>query len=679
MRSTFALSLVALVASFAAAEPASSAESLVAVDPAVALNETAADIEKRGLCLLGIGDCGNNYQTDVNNCGAANNRCPTTWANGRGSQCVGGQCFPGSCNSGFTLSTATRSCVNTASDPANCGGAGRVCSVANGVAGCSSGTCTIASCNPGYTLTTQGSLLGLFGSSSSCTAVNTASDLNNCGQVGKVCTFPNGGGVCAAGQCVTTTCSPGFYLVGGQCTTLNLQSDVNNCGSVGKVCTASNGVAQCSNGQCSLAGCNPGYTMTTDGSFLGLFGSTSYCKAVDLTGDVNNCGAIGRKCSFTNGVGTCTLGQCTYTSCNLGYYPINGQCTSLNLNSDINNCGAVGRVCPSSLGTAQCLSGTCRYSACAAGYSLLNGQCTQVNTQSDPNNCGRIGNVCPSSYSNGGAASCIAGACTTTCNSGYVFDPTFNYCRDVATDANNCGAIGYKCAVSGALSQRCSGGMCMASSCSAGLTLLDGTCKTLNLQSDVNNCGSVGNVCNFSPNGAGGTCSAGRCVTMTCPTGYALRNGACALSASQGARAKRSKITKPKTLCPTGEQACPIVGSTSFEGAVKQHFSTAEEFTGIMAGSGGYECIDTQQALDSCGGCASTGEGQDCTKIRGAAGVGCSAGQCVVFSCQAGYKPSLAGDRCVRTRSSHHGASNHTTGHSAKRHLAARQHSGAFH
>lgn len=91
------------------------------------------------------------------------------------------------------------------------------------------------------------------------------------------------------------------------------------------------------------------------------------------------------------------------------------------------------------------------------------------------------------------------------------------------------------------------------------------------------------------------------------------------------------------------------------------------------------ECIDTQQALDSCGGCASTGEGQDCTKIRGAAGVGCSAGQCVVFSCQAGYKPSLAGDRCVRTRSSHHGASNHTTGHSAKRHLAARQHSGAFH
>lgn len=120
MRPTFALSLVALVASFAAAEPASAAaESLVVVDPAVALNETAADIEKRGLCLLGIGDCGNNYQTDVNNCGAANNRCPTTWANGRGSQCVGGQCFPGSCNSGFTLSTATRSCVNTASDPAN--------------------------------------------------------------------------------------------------------------------------------------------------------------------------------------------------------------------------------------------------------------------------------------------------------------------------------------------------------------------------------------------------------------------------------------------------------------------------------------------------------------------------------------------------------------------------------
>ncbi|KPV77186.1 uncharacterized protein RHOBADRAFT_8526, partial [Rhodotorula graminis WP1] len=51
--------------------------------------------------------------------------------------------------------------------------------------------------------------------------------------------------------------------------------------------------------------------------------------------------------------------------------------------------------------------------------------------------------------------------------------------------------------------------------------------------------------------------------------------------------------------------------------------------------------------LDSCGGCASTGEGMDCTKIRGVQGVGCEGGECRVFSCEAGWKPSLRGDKCV--------------------------------
>ena len=48
------------------------------------------------------------------------------------------------------------------------------------------------------------------------------------------------------------------------------------------------------------------------------------------------------------------------------------------------------------------------------------------------------------------------------------------------------------------------------------------------------------------------------------------------------------------------------------------------------------ECLDTTQALESCGGCASTGEGRDCTAIPHVGGVGCEAGKCVVFSCKSG-------------------------------------------
>jgi hypothetical protein len=41
-----------------------------------------------------------------------------------------------------------------------------------------------------------------------------------------------------------------------------------------------------------------------------------------------------------------------------------------------------------------------------------------------------------------------------------------------------------------------------------------------------------------------------------------------------------------------------------------------------------YECIDFATELESCGGCASTGEGADCTSIPNAMSVGCESGVC---------------------------------------------------
>lgn len=61
---------------------------------------------------------------------------------------------------------------------------------------------------------------------------------------------------------------------------------------------------------------------------------------------------------------------------------------------------------------------------------------------------------------------------------------------------------------------------------------------------------------------------------------------------------------------------------------------------------GGYECVDTTQELENCGGCTVDGAGMDCTSIAGVSGVGCLSGQCVVFSCTEGYRLSSAG-ACV--------------------------------
>lgn len=61
-------------------------------------------------------------------------------------------------------------------------------------------------------------------------------------------------------------------------------------------------------------------------------------------------------------------------------------------------------------------------------------------------------------------------------------------------------------------------------------------------------------------------------------------------------------------FCPMHMQACPIPGATGLTGE--------------------FECLDTMNELESCGGCASIGEGQDCSAIKGAWNVGCEQGRC---------------------------------------------------
>jgi hypothetical protein len=73
-----------------------------------------------------------------------------------------------------------------------------------------------------------------------------------------------------------------------------------------------------------------------------------------------------------------------------------------------------------------------------------------------------------------------------------------------------------------------------------------------------------------------------------------------------------------------------------------------------MSGSGIFECVDTQNSLDSCGGCVRFGDnqgggGRDCSTIANVDAVHCQKGHCVVDKCRANFKVSVAGDGCVAT------------------------------
>jgi hypothetical protein len=56
---------------------------------------------------------------------------------------------------------------------------------------------------------------------------------------------------------------------------------------------------------------------------------------IDITSDVNNCGAVGKICSFPNGVGKCSSSVCTFTSCATGYLLASNTCSKVDTTSDV--------------------------------------------------------------------------------------------------------------------------------------------------------------------------------------------------------------------------------------------------------------------------------------------------------------------------------------------------------
>ncbi|KAJ7117893.1 hypothetical protein C8R43DRAFT_1099254 [Mycena crocata] len=80
--------------------------------------------------------------------------------------------------------------------------------------------------------------------------------------------------------------------------------------------------------------------------------------------------------------------------------------------------------------------------------------------------------------------------------------------------------------------------------------------------------------------------------------------------------------------------------------------STACTVPGRIASS--WECINTQNDLESCGGClyshhsnALEPVGKDCSAIRGVSDVSCIGGECVVHKCMTGYNIVGQHSECV--------------------------------
>jgi len=243
------------------------------------------------------------------------------------------------------------------------------------------------------------------------------------------------------------TVAAGQSVANVSITTATFATDPNNCGACGNVCSSANGTAGCTSGNCGIT-CNTGYG-NCDGNIA------NGCETNVLT-SVANCGSCGTVCSPGANVSTvaCSGGACGIASCNPGY----ADCDHLfangceaNILTNANNCGGCGINCQ----TGQvCTNGSC-VNVCSSPLVMCASVC--VNEQTDTNNCGGCGVVCSTGAN--ATATCTSGACGITCNTGFgnCDQNPNNGCEvSLLTSASNCGSCGHACAQG----HTCSAGVC---------------------------------------------------------------------------------------------------------------------------------------------------------------------------------------------------------------------------
>ncbi len=246
-----------------------------------------------GSCGAGLTQCCGkcvDITSDPANCNGCNPKCPeaqtmTSTTTGTSGGCAAGfidcaaqqeLCSPCGCVTAAQCTVVSGktacngACVDTKSDPKNCGKCGNAC--APGLK-CSAGMCISGSCQPGKTEC-----------AGSC--VDVQKDPGNCGSCGKICDVASGS-VCDGGYC-KSSCTQPKISCGGSCT--DIQSDVQNCGDCAKPCAKGQ---VCSGGKC-ISNCPTGLT-NCNGS------------CVDISKDFDNCGGCGTSCNDNN--------VCTFDSC----------------------------------------------------------------------------------------------------------------------------------------------------------------------------------------------------------------------------------------------------------------------------------------------------------------------------------------------------------------------------
>jgi hypothetical protein len=551
--------------------------------------------------------CEVNSLNDLNHCGV----CGTVCSGNHGTpSCVSGQCQIacavgwGNCDGAITNGCE----MPLGGDVMNCGACGNKCEATTGTPTCNVGICSIA-CNAG--------LGNCDGSTANGCETSLVDNPLHCGLCGKVCSSAGGTPSCASGQC-SIACNPGMgdcdNNVANGCEN-NINIDPANCGVCGKTCSNINGTAGCYGGQCTIA-CASGFgdcdANTTNG-----------CETNTKT-NVLHCNGCGNACSTNHGTASCSNGACSIV-CAAGWGNCDGDVSNgceQNLTNDPDHCGSCPKVCSSNHGTASCVNSVCTI-ACSAGWANCDNDASngcEVDLKSSPLNCNACGAACSSTN---GTASCTNGVCGIACNNGFANcdNNASNGCEvNLNTSPQNCNGCGVVCSSANG-TPSCASGVCQIT-CSSGFANCDGAVANgceINLNTDVNHCGSCPKVC--SSNHGTPSCTAGVC-SIACLTNWANCDG----DVNNGCEAD---LKNDANNCGTCGVKCSSTGGTPSCNAGVCGI-TCEAGKGDCDGNAANGCeTNILTSVLNCGGCANA-----CSTVNGTAS--CNGGACQI-TCSAGW------------------------------------------
>ncbi len=286
-----------------------------------------------------------------------------------------------------------------------------------------------------------------------------------------------------------------------------------------------------------------------------------------------------------------------------------------------------GRACPSPANAvASCAAGRCAFT-CNTGFGDCDGNAAngcETSLQSTPTSCGRCGNAC--SLANA-TAGCSSGACAiASCNAGFANCDamTANGCEvNLTNTVTSCGACGRACSLANATST-CAAGVCAIARCNAGFADCnrdpsDG-CE-VNTTTSTANCGGCGMACSAA--GGAPMCAAGVC-SITCSTG----RGNCNMNATDGCEVD---TTSAVSNCGACGRTCTVANASPACVASACAISACTTGFGDCDANPANGCeVNLTNTATSCGAC-----GRACSLANATAS--CASGACAIASCNAGF------------------------------------------